>query len=93
MSPHTTHPPQNPPKASKKQDATVDEPSTDPKIAMAKIFGGLKNYKHKKSLEDLDILGMTVKEFWQHGDKDYTEFEYENPFALKYVHVKSPFIM
>jgi hypothetical protein len=41
----------------------VDEPSTDPKIAMVKIFGGLKNYKHKKSLEDLDILGMTVKEF------------------------------
>jgi hypothetical protein len=41
----------------------VDEPSTDPKTAVEKFFGGLKKYKYKKSLEDLAILGMSVKEF------------------------------
>jgi hypothetical protein len=90
---HTTPPPQNPPKVPKKQDITMDEPNTDPKIVVAKNFGGLKNYKHKKLLKDLVVPGMTVKEFWQHGDKDYTEFEYGKSFFPKFVHVKSPFIM
>jgi hypothetical protein len=41
----------------------VDEPNIDPSSAMEKFFYGLKNYKHNKSLEDLVVLGMTVKEF------------------------------
>jgi hypothetical protein len=90
--PHTTPPPQNPPNALKKQDAIVNEPSTDPKTTVANNFGGLKNYKHKKLLEDLVVPGMTVKEFWQHGDKDYTEFEYGKPFVPKQVHVKLSWI-
>jgi hypothetical protein len=61
--------------APKKQDTIVDEPSTDSKDAVEKFYGGLKNYKHKKLLEDLAVPGMTVKEFLQHGNKDYTEFE------------------
>jgi hypothetical protein len=41
----------------------VHEPITDPKITVAKKFGGLQNYKHNKPLEDLVVLGMVVKEF------------------------------
>jgi hypothetical protein len=31
---------------------------------------------------------MTVEEFWQDGDKDYMEFEYEKLVVSKQVHVK-----
>jgi hypothetical protein len=75
------------------QDANVDEPNTDLKTTVGKFFGGLKNYKHNKSLEDLVVPGMIVKEFSQYGDKDYTEFEYKKLFVPKHVHVKLPFIM
>jgi hypothetical protein len=54
----------------------VDEPSKDPKTTVGKFYDGLKNYKAKKLLEDLALGGMTVEEFWQHGNKDYREFEY-----------------
>jgi hypothetical protein len=59
----------------KKQDAIVDEPNTDLKDIVEKFYGGLKNYKHKKLLEDLAVPGMTVKEFLQHGNKGYMELE------------------
>jgi hypothetical protein len=91
--PHTTPPPQNPPNAPKKQDAIVDEPNKDPNTVVEKFYDCLKNYKTKKPLEDLAIEGMTVEEFWQHGDKDYREFEYEKPLVLKYVHLKFQLIM
>jgi hypothetical protein len=68
--PHTIPPPQIPPNALKKKDATVDKTSKDPKIVLDKFYDGLKNYKTKKSLDDLALVGMSVKEFWQHGDKD-----------------------
>jgi hypothetical protein len=48
----------------------VDKTSKDPKIVLDKFYDGLKNYKTKKSLDDLALVGMSVKEFWQHGDKD-----------------------
>jgi hypothetical protein len=54
----------------------VDEPSKDPKTVVEKFYDVLKNYKTKKLLEDLALEGMTVKEFWEYGDKDYMEFEY-----------------
>jgi hypothetical protein len=73
--PYTAPPPQNHLLAPKKQDAIVDGPNTDPKDVVEKFFGGLKNYKHKKQLEDLVVPGMTVKEFLQHGNKGYMEFE------------------
>jgi hypothetical protein len=44
----------------------VEEPSKDPKTIVEKFYAALKNYKTKKSLEDLALKGMTVKEFWQH---------------------------
>jgi hypothetical protein len=91
--PRTIPPPQNPPKALKKQDANVDKPNIDPKTVVAKNFGGHKNYKHKKLLEDLVVPGMTIKEFWQHDNKDYTKFEYEKLLVPKYVHVNFPFII
>jgi hypothetical protein len=62
-------------------------------IIVAKFLGGLKNYKHKKSLVDLAIPDMTVKEFWQHGNKDYTKFEYEKPLVPKHILVKLSWIM
>jgi hypothetical protein len=37
---------------------------------MGEFFVGLKNYQHNEPLEDLVAPGMTVKEFWQHCDKD-----------------------
>jgi hypothetical protein len=39
-------------------------------------------------LENLGILGMTVEEFWEDGDKDYTLFEYEKPHVTKQAHTK-----
>jgi hypothetical protein len=71
----------------------VDEPSINNKTVVANFFGGLKNYKHNKPLEDLVVLGMTVKEFSQHDNKDYMEFEYGKPLVPKYVHVKFLFMM
>jgi hypothetical protein len=71
----------------------MDEPSIDPKAVVDNFFGSLKNYKHKKPLEDLAVPSMNVKEFWQHGDKDYMEFEYGKPLVPKLVHLKFPLIM
>jgi hypothetical protein len=91
--PYTTPPPQNPPNALKKQDVIVDEPSKDSKTTVEIFYASLKNYKTKKLLEDLVVSGMTVKEFWQHGDKDYIEFEYRKPLVPKHVHLKCSWIM
>jgi hypothetical protein len=79
--------------ALKKQDAIVDKPSTGPKDAVEKFYGGLYNYKHKKPLEDFVVPGMTVKECWKHGDKDYMEFEYGKLLVPKHVHPKFPWTM
>jgi hypothetical protein len=54
----------------KKKDATLDETSKDPKIVLDTFYDGLKKYKTKTPFEDLALLGMSVKEFWQYGDKD-----------------------
>jgi hypothetical protein len=67
----------------------VDEPNKDPKTVVEKFYDGLKNYETKKLLEDLVVGGMTVKEFLEHGDKDYREFEYGKPLVPKYVHLKA----
>jgi hypothetical protein len=91
--PHTTPPLQNPPNALKKQDATVDEPSKDPKTAMDKFYDGLKNNKTKKLLENLALVGMTVEEFWQHDNKDIHEFEYRKSLVPNLVHLKLLWIM
>jgi hypothetical protein len=80
-------------KALRKQDAIVYESSTDPKVTVEKFFGGLKNYKHNKLLEDLVISGMTVKEFWQCGDKYYMEFECGKLLVPKHVHLKLSWIL
>jgi hypothetical protein len=90
--PYTTPPPQNPSKASKKQDAIMDGPNTNPKTTMENFFAGLKNYKQKKPLADLAVLGMTII-FWQHGDKNYTKFEYGKLLVPKHDHVKLSWIM
>jgi hypothetical protein len=63
-SPHTTPPLQIPPNAPKKQDATMDKTSKDPKTVLDKFYDDVKNYKTKKSLEDLALIGMSVEEFW-----------------------------
>jgi hypothetical protein len=91
--PYNTPPPHNPPNALKKKDAIMDEPSTDPKTALQKFFGSLKNYKDKEPLEDLVVPDMAVKEFWQHGDKYYMEFEYEKLLVPKHAHLKCLWIM
>jgi hypothetical protein len=71
----------------------VDEPNKDSKTTVEIFYATLKNYKTKKLLEDLVVSGMTVKEFWQHGDKDYIEFEYRKLLVPKHVHLKCSWIM
>jgi hypothetical protein len=94
MSPPYTPPPlHNPPNALKKQDAVVDKPSTNSKTIVKKFYGTLNTYKIEKSLGDLVVLVMTVKEFWQHGDKDYMEFEFGNLLVPKHVHLKFSWAM
>jgi hypothetical protein len=63
MSPPYTTPPLSPSMALKKQDAIMDKPSTDTKTAVEKFYGSLNIYKTMKPLEDLAVLGMSVKEF------------------------------
>jgi hypothetical protein len=61
--------------------------SKDPKTVFDKFYDGLKNYKTKKPLEDLVLVGMSVKDFCQHGDKDIREFEYVKlPWIIKKLH-------
>jgi hypothetical protein len=91
--PHTTPHLQIPPNGLKKKDATVDETSKDPKTVHDRIYDGLKNYKTKKPLEDLALVGMSVKDLWQHGDKDIWEFEYGKLLVLKHVQQKLRWIM
>jgi hypothetical protein len=71
----------------------MDKPSKDPKIILEKFYDGLKNSKTKKPLEDLVLEGMTVEEIWQHGGKDYREFEYGKQLVPKHVNLKLPWIM
>jgi hypothetical protein len=71
----------------------VDESSKDPKTILDKFYVGLKNYKTKKPLEDLALVGMIIEEFWQHGDKDIREFEYGKSLVPKHVHLKLSWIM
>jgi hypothetical protein len=44
-------------------------------------------------LEDLALVGMSVKEFWQHGDKGIWEFEYKKPLVPKHIHQKLPWTL
>jgi hypothetical protein len=44
-------------------------------------------------MENLALVGMSVKEFWQHGDKDIWEFEYRKSLVPKHVHRKPRWIM
>jgi hypothetical protein len=53
-------------------DANERKPSIDILTAVEKFFINLQKYQHKESLHDLVVSGMTVKEFWQYGAKDYT---------------------
>jgi hypothetical protein len=69
------------------------EPSKDPKNVLEIFYGGLNNYKTKKPLEDLALVGMTAKEFWQHADKDIRQIECEKSLVQKHVHLKLSWIM
>jgi hypothetical protein len=71
----------------------VDKPSKYPRTVVQRFYDGINNYKTKKPLEDLALEGMTVEEFWQHGNKDYREFEYGKPLVRKHVHLKLLWIM
>jgi hypothetical protein len=59
------------------KDVVVDETNKDSATALKTFFGCLQKYQHNEPLKDLGFLGMTVEEFWEGGDKDYNEFEYE----------------
>jgi hypothetical protein len=59
-----------------RKEVVVDEPSKDTVTAVSNFFNCHKKYQPKEPLKDLGILGMTIEEFWEDGDKDYNEFEY-----------------
>jgi hypothetical protein len=68
---------------------TIKEGATDEvedQMAMEDLLRGMP-------LEDLAVPGMTVKEFWQHRDKNYMKFEYGKPCVPKHVHVNLSFII
>jgi hypothetical protein len=71
----------------------VDEPNTKLSSIVGNFFGNLQKYQHNELLQDLVVPVMSIKEFWQHDDKDYIEFEYRKSLVPKQVHVKLPFIM
>jgi hypothetical protein len=71
----------------------VDETNRDPKAVLDKFCDGIKNYKTKKLVEDLALVGMTIEEFWQHDGKDVREFEYGKPLVPNHVHLKLPWMM
>jgi hypothetical protein len=74
-------------------DGNVNEPSIDISNVVGIFFGNLQKYQHRELLHDLGVPGLSLKEFWQHGDKDYTELEYEKLLFQKQVHVNLPRIM
>jgi hypothetical protein len=39
-------------------------------------------------LKDIGIPGTTIEEFWEDGDKDYNEFEYDKQLVTKQVNAK-----
>jgi hypothetical protein len=71
-----------------RKEVVVDEPSKNMAIAMSKFFSCHKKYQHQEPLKDLGIPSMTVKKFWEDGDKDRNEFEYEKLLVTKQVHAK-----
>jgi hypothetical protein len=66
-----------------RKEVVVDEPSKDSTTVVSKNFSCYKKYQHKEPLKDLGIPGMTVEDFWEDGDKDYSEFEYEKSLVTK----------
>jgi hypothetical protein len=60
-----------------RKEVLVDQPSKDSTTTVSKKFSCYEKYQHKEPLKDLRILGMSVQEFWEDGDKDHNEFEYE----------------
>jgi hypothetical protein len=50
-----------------------------------KCLCNLQKYQYKEPLEDLGVPGMIIKEFWQHDDKEYMDFEYRKPLVPKQI--------
>jgi hypothetical protein len=71
-----------------RKKVVVDEPSKDNAVAVSKIFSCHKKYQHHEPLKDLGIPGMTIEEFWEDSDKDYSEFEYGKVLVTKQVNAK-----
>jgi hypothetical protein len=71
-----------------KKEVVVDEPKKDSVTTVLKFFSCHEKYKHKEPLKDLGILGMTIEEFWEDGDKDHNVFEYGKPLVTKQAHIE-----
>jgi hypothetical protein len=71
---------------SERKEVAVDEPSKDNAAAMLRFFSCHQKYQHQEPLKDRGILGVTVKEIWEDGDKNHNEFEYEKLLVTKQVH-------
>jgi hypothetical protein len=59
-----------------RKEVVVDEPNKDFATVVKKFFCCYKKYQHKETLKDLRVPGMTVEEFWEDGDKDYTKLSW-----------------
>jgi hypothetical protein len=76
-----------------RKEVVVDEPNKDSMTAAKKFFSCYQKYQHKEPLKDLGVPGMTVKEFWEDNDKDYTLFEYGKTLITKQAHTKLSWTM
>jgi hypothetical protein len=70
------------------KEVAVDEPSKDTTTTVLKFFSCHKKYQHHEPLKDLGIPGMTIEEFWEDSDKDYSEFEYGKVLVTRQVNAK-----
>jgi hypothetical protein len=48
-----------------RKEVVVDEPNKDSVTVVKKFFSCYQKYQHKEPFKDLDVLGMTVEEFWE----------------------------
>jgi hypothetical protein len=66
-----------------RKEVVVGEPNKDSTTVVTNFFSCYKKYQHKEPLKDIGVPGMTIEEFWEDGDKDYTLFEYGKSLVTK----------
>jgi hypothetical protein len=66
-----------------RKEVVMDEPGKNVATVVKNIFSCYKKYQHKELVKDLGVPGMTIEEFWEDDNKDYTLFVYGKPLVTK----------